>query len=170
MTAGSSGKPTPVPPLPTQPDILPLCIPFLEYCPASIAIKDPSAHFVWGNSVLLDLAGASSLETIKGRTAEEVFQLLPSDPIIANDASVDQMKIWICVEETLPNWKPRTSIRFPILDSDERVQFIGAVGAHFQLAYDYTVAWSAKKSKPKPQPKQARTSRRKKKEILPRTE
>jgi PAS domain S-box-containing protein len=140
MAIGQKGKAIVVPPPPTQPDILPLCIPFLEQCPASIALKDREARFVWGNSVLFDLADVSTLEEIKGKTAEEVFRLPPSDPIVLHDEAVAQMKTWMCVEEVLPKWPPRTTIRFPILDSDERVQLVGGVATQFQLAYEYDSA------------------------------
>ena len=106
--------------------------PFLSVCPAAIAIKDLHGVMVWCNAECQKLAGDQKLSDLVGKDTKTIFHLSETHPVVQNEFTVGHTNVWMYAVEALPEKKPRTSLRFPILGNNGYPAFIAVVSAEFR--------------------------------------
>jgi PAS domain-containing protein len=103
---------------------------FIDNSPTSIAVKRPNGVIVYANQVYRSLVPGGK-DPI-GKTVMDLWDLPVHHPVYVNDARVAKLNIWLYAKEQLGG-RVRTSLRFPVQNSEGNVAFTGVFGANFRL-------------------------------------
>lgn len=99
---------------------------WLETCPTAIAIKDREGRIQIANIAYCDFAGRD-LEELKDKTAQEIWNLPDSHPLLGSEQRVIRERVWMYAFETISEVGPRVSLRFPLLGAKGHADHFGVI-------------------------------------------
>ena len=99
---------------------------FMLHLPTPVAIKEPTGDLLWGNRAYLQMSRSRTVAQIRGKQTGDLFQLDHNE--VQNHENIAKTsKVGILASELVRSIERRV-LRFPILDSDRNVIYLGAVG------------------------------------------
>lgn len=110
---------------------------FLEAIPVSVAVKDVGGRYQWANPFFLEKIAKKQLKEIVGRKPGELFNVTGIAAIDEQETVVKVRKMGLLAPAPVNRTLMRVGLRFPLLDSQGRVTYLGALGIDRPYAIDH---------------------------------